>query len=604
MPRTLLACGLALLTTVLPLSSARADDAAPAADRPAVDASPERIAALIAQMGDEDYFARERAQAELAALGFEAFDALEEAEYSDDIEIASRARYLLRKMRFHWTVSSDRPEVRALLNNYEELQEAQRVECMQRLAQLPDDLGLAALCRLVRFEPTPRLGKRAAAEAIAAPADEAIDWPRREQVIARTLGRCRRPAADWLRVFGSSHSDLAATVAAWDPLVTTEEQVLAQQPDQSSTTVVDILLRQQVIWLEQLGRTDDALAAMRRLLAQERGEQESLLTLIDWLADRQGWSVLDELEARFRGQIDADALLLYAVADARDRQGNAEAAEASAAKALALGGGEAVAHYEVAWRLRRTGLAKWSEREYRETIRIGPDVLLVAIAARMSVSEMLHDRDEDQEAAQLLEQAVVGIEQNVQAGNEDVERLWRTADENRARMHYFYANVALSQGRADEYLERLQAGIAVDPLEADILIALYRLPNPTEEQRAETLRLIRAATDEFRRRIEENPDDPSNSDPYNQLAWLVGNTEGDQDEALRCSLRSLELQPETAGYLDTLGRCYYTRGELENAVKTQRRAVELDPHSGLIRKQLELFERELREKQAAEAPVE
>ncbi len=56
---------------------------------------------------------------------------------------------------------------------------------------------------------------------------------------------------------------------------------------------------------------------------------------------------------------------------------------------------------------------------------------------------------------------------------------------------------------------------------------------------------------------------------HNQLAWLVSNTEGDYDEALRGSQRSLELRPDTAGYLDTLGRCFYAKGDYKNAVLNQ-----------------------------------
>ncbi|HEU5433123.1 MAG TPA: hypothetical protein VFU81_15760, partial [Thermomicrobiales bacterium] len=78
-----------------PLAPARGDDGA-AARQPA-DESREpgvteaQIAALIEQLGDDDFFARERAQQQLARIGFDAFDALSAAENHDDIEIAARA---------------------------------------------------------------------------------------------------------------------------------------------------------------------------------------------------------------------------------------------------------------------------------------------------------------------------------------------------------------------------------------------------------------------------------------------------------------------------------------------------------------------------------
>ena len=77
---------------------------------------------------------------------------------------------------------------------------------------------------------------------------------------------------------------------------------------------------------------------------------------------------------------------------------------------------------------------------------------------------------------------------------------------------------------------------------------------------------------------------------YNQLAWLIGNTQGDYEAAVRYSHKSLDIRPQTAGYLDTLGRCYFAIKDYENAVKYQRRAAKLEPYSEQIRRQLTEFE--------------
>ena len=79
------------------------------------------------------------------------------------------------------------------------------------------------------------------------------------------------------------------------------------------------------------------------------------------------------------------------------------------------------------------------------------------------------------------------------------------------------------------------------------------------------------------------------ADLHNQYAWLVSNTEGDLQEALRASRRSLELSPDNPAYLDTLGRCYYALGDLENAIRFQSRAVQLEPSTQQIRRQLEFL---------------
>ena len=77
-------------------------------------------------------------------MGFEAFDALSAATTHEDLEIASRAKYLLRLMRVEWTTDNDPPEVKACLHGYEFEDERSRETKMQALASLPDGQGAAA----------------------------------------------------------------------------------------------------------------------------------------------------------------------------------------------------------------------------------------------------------------------------------------------------------------------------------------------------------------------------------------------------------------------------------------------------------------------------
>jgi tetratricopeptide (TPR) repeat protein len=124
----------------------------------------------------------------------------------------------------------------------------------------------------------------------------------------------------------------------------------------------------------------------------------------------------------------------------------------------------------------------------------------------------------------------------------------------------------------------------------DILIAMHRSPGASKEFREETNLKIQEMSQRHLELIRRYPDEPSF---HNQWAWLVSNTEGDYAKAVEHSLRSLELSPDEASYLDTLARCYFAAGDLENAVKSQRRAVELAPHYQVMQRQLAQFEREL-----------
>src|SRR5215212_7549733 len=96
---------LLILTALVAIDVARAAESL----TPEAQHRDKQIALLISQLGDSEYAVRERAQRELAQLSFAAFDALSEAEDSDDIEIASQARYLVRLIRVEWTKDSDPP---------------------------------------------------------------------------------------------------------------------------------------------------------------------------------------------------------------------------------------------------------------------------------------------------------------------------------------------------------------------------------------------------------------------------------------------------------------------------------------------------------------
>ena len=164
---------------------------------------------------------------------------------------------------------------------------------------------------------------------------------------------------------------------------------------------------------------------------------------------------------------------------------------------------------------------------------------------------------------------------------------------------------AKQQGDDKAYAEFLKQGIKADPTDADVLIGLYKLPNQDPADLKQTKDLIAKAVEQSRNIIEEIPDDPM---AYNQLAWLVGNTEGDFDEAIALSQKSIELKranepSSVGGYLDTLAHCYYGKGDYEHAVSTQEEAAKLEPHSQAIARQLKVFKEALA-KQKAEAPKE
>jgi tetratricopeptide (TPR) repeat protein len=214
----------------------------------------------------------------------------------------------------------------------------------------------------------------------------------------------------------------------------------------------------------------------------------------------------------------------------------------------------------------------------------------------------------------VLQAAVDAMEKDPAVKETLENRLGRKPGSIVSRMHYFYSRDFAAKEDKAKVIEQLDKGIKADPTDADVLIAMYRAEAPNDEWRAGVIRRIEAASGHFRDQMEEYDRQvaqaPSESvrnyaerqlaSACNQYAWLVGNTMGDFDEALRASKRSLEIRTNTGGYLDTLGRCYFAKGDLENAIKSQQKAVDLDPHSQQIRRQLDMFKRELAKTKKAE----
>jgi len=298
------------------------------------------------------------------------------------------------------------------------------------------------------------------------------------------------------------------------------------------------------------------------------------------------------------------------------RRGDAAEGERLATEALAAKPEQVEEHVEAGYALQDRGLFPWAEKEYRQTMASAGDASQNGLRARFFLSEMLHDQQKDLEAGEALKQLVDAFENDA-----DFEKRVRPAmralrqgdiDEVKARMHFFFAE-SFKETDRNQQREHLRKGADAYPREIDVLIAMYRFPDGDDEWKQLTRQRLNDTIGFYREQIQQfaqfqNQNPAQEVDIrrmlaafYNQLAWLMANTEGDLDEALRYSKLSLELAPETSSYLDTLGRCYYAKKDYANAVKYQSRAAALEPYSGQINRQLELFKKALADEQAAKA---
>lgn len=483
------------------------------------------IAQLVAQLGDKDYSARQHAQDELAKLGFVAYDALTAAASHEDFEVASRARYLLRLLRSQWATEKDPPEAHKILEGYELIGPRERLGRIIRLIQLPQSGGIPVVCRLIRFEKSELLSNQAAFEIIHHEPSHEAGWLRTAKALRENLAGSRRSAAQRLLVYVRLREHPEATIEEWSKLVDAQQRAMSTSPDASVP-----------------GST---------------------------------------------------ALMTYLLAEAYARSGNQAKAEQTADKARQFGGGgepaQIVARLQLASSLRQRGWIRWSEGECRRAAEIAPPIYKVL--AFVQLSEMLHDQGNPLAAAEARQKAVVVIERLPRDEKERVkEQLGQNFDmdvgEITARTSYFLACHWLEKGNAVKHRQYLEEAIRADAMEVDTLIAMCKLPDQSAAQREKTQKLVQQSILLLRRDIDESPNEPKG---FNQIAWLMGNTGNNLDEALRFANKAVELAPETGAYLDTLAHVYFARGDYEKAVLYQSKAAQLDPHSGLIVKELKAF---------------
>jgi tetratricopeptide (TPR) repeat protein len=575
-----------------------------------------RIAKLIEQLGDPQYLVRQSAQEQLLRLGPDAFDALIAAETSEDVEIASRAKYLLQTIPIDRDFDS--PQIKRILQGYTLADEAGRLAKVKQLVSLPQDAGIAALCRLVRYEKSPVLSKQTALILLSQFETSAEERASRAKLIDAALNGSSRPGAQWLLAEIRSEQDPEASISDWDRLIDEELATLASSPADTSSDIILTLQRKEVDGLLKLNHRDRALQVMRKMIAVNKGDAQSLEQLTEWLIKREAFDLVDETAKRYAGAFQSKPVLMYFLAETRGLRGQKDQAEKLAQQAAQLvSEGDFAERCRVAGKLRMRGLFEWSEREYKRVMDSKIDQA-EAVFARVVCAEMLHDLDRDHDAAPMLQVLVdamnrdKNVEQRVQQEGQIDPRLDpRTI---RSTMHFYSAcDFEKLKDRPQEWVQ-LEKSLSLDPTNADVMIAMYRADDGNETHSKRAKELVRKTAEQWRSQIPTLAGQPDEATMCNQYAWLVGNTEGDYDQAIQYSHKSIQLalqryqntdndsdanpwgdstEREPAGFIDTLAHCYAGKGDYENAVKYQMRAAELEPHTMTIVRAVDEFKAKL-----------
>jgi formylglycine-generating enzyme required for sulfatase activity/Tfp pilus assembly protein PilF len=108
------------------------------------------------------------------------------------------------------------------------------------------------------------------------------------------------------------------------------------------------------------------------------------------------------------------------------------------------------------------------------------------------------------------------------------------------------------------------------------------------------------AAEHYRKRIDayraELKEDPGNADLCNSFAWFLAERHLYLDEALALARRAVELEPDNAACVDTLAELVFQNGQVAEAVRLEKQAIELDGKQEEYPKRLKKFEEMLQSK--------
>lgn len=372
-------------------------------------------------------------------------------------------------------------------------------------------------------------------------------------------------------------------------------------------------------WITQHHGRSQALDMVRPSLKLVGFDQHALQAASEWVLEADLPELVVELSQEFTAQFSAIPELGYFLAEAylqlqQDEQSQLAANNASDSiltllntnlrnfQNLDLREIQANRHYQLADTLSDRGLFAWAEQEYRRALsiesRIEPQI-------RIDFAQFFWDGGKHAEAAEVLKPLAGEALNNQELELPAAPHEFRNPALLLANFYFYSGLAALDRGDKESASDFLQKSLEAEESfpNPDAVIAMQRLGSEEpfssyfqrhfdKMTRSFRIRVIQAE-EQLARSVDRRSRAvaaPNLAAECNQLAWLLGKCGVHPEEAINLSLRSLELKPDEPTYLDTLARCYFAAGQIENAVRTQRQAVQLAPHERQLAAQLKEFE--------------
>ncbi len=581
---------------------------------------------LIERLGSPNYATRLRAKELLQRLELEAFDALHKAQYHPDSEIAMSARHLVSSLLVSWSKETDPAAVRDALEEYGAQNEAERGSRMELLSELPDRQGLEALVRLARFETSLRLSRQAALLLMRQPMSETEAKRRREsELVLEVLGDNDRQAAKWLRVYAQDLAAGAYSAEKWRQLIDDQRyQVDTGATQQASRATVLELMRVCAARAALLDQRDEAIALAIKHIDLIPPTTRDLIDACSWAIDNGLHPFVLELRDSHPRIFEQQPVLLYGAAEALSNAGDDSQAQDLANQALAINplpkNDEerklrspkeieeiAQTHREIGQELRQRGLFRWAEREFQLIIDSLEINSIPASYSRVHLAAMFGELLRHEDVIAVLEPFVERRENDDEfASRLNAIHFDYTTFELRSLLEYHRGLAAIESDNIEAAMPLFKNAYELDPKNIDILISMYHVSGGEDwkktvgemlERQTRLCQIEVQQDDASSRQIGRIPSTEIQlSRSLNAYAWLVSNTEGDYARALQYSLRSLEIAPDDWQLIDTCARCYFATGDIENAVRLQRRAVRMMSHFPPLLRQLAEFEEALNSK--------
>ncbi|MBI5683728.1 MAG: hypothetical protein HZC54_01475 [Verrucomicrobia bacterium] len=547
--------------------------AAPArGDVAGADAVARDIKWQIKNLGDDSAVLRDLAMQKVARYGMTAADALVRALTTAPPAALPHVRELLARLPL--TSPDDPPEVAKALQNYSQLQASSRQETGYRLTALPIEKSAPALLRLIAYEP-----------------NEFVAW----QLAVRMrpwVSKCRdmilaahlppRPATLRLLAWAKPDRAVERMEQAW---ALARERLKAGGDTESAgllslvTTELTTLYRQK--------KQYDIIETCWRQVADETKDPNAALNLLALLIEHNQPQRVEAEWKHCAGWLAGDPRALYLLARAAGARGDTQLERDFIATARSLAPHDAEQHLFVGTYLMQRRWLDLAAGEFQRVLdMVGADEgdRAFEVTARLRLADIhSHRRQPDKEAEQ-LDAAIHLYRVFEEKGGGAV--ITDQINNLKCRLLLLEASRHGKSGNLAAQEKALRETLKLTPNHPDAVIALVELLRKRGAAQ-EAAELVKSSSEHYRTRLAEQPDDAEN---HNNLAWLLANTETSLDEARKLSQKSLEIQPDTAAYLDTLAEVHLRLGQAARAVEFQKQAVELEPESLDLADRLKKFE--------------